>query len=51
MRRVRYRTVGGDMASKEERRIVPVPPTRNNIAAGELYDIGKRENGLKFCPS
>ena len=27
MRRVRYRTVGGDMASKEERRIVPVPPS------------------------
>ena len=28
--RGKYSTVGGDMASKEERRIVPVPPTTNN---------------------
>ena len=48
-RRGKYSTVGGDMASKEEMRIVPVPHTRNNRGLGRLYDIGKRRKGLKFC--
>ena len=41
-RRAKYSTVWGDMASKEEMRIVPVPHTRNNRGLGGLYDIGKR---------
>ena len=47
-RRGKYSTVGLDIASKEERRIVPVPPTRNNSGSGGLYDIGKEQNGMKF---
>ena len=47
-RRGKYSTVGGDMASKEERRIVPVPPTRNNRGSGGLYDIGKEQHGMKL---
>ena len=47
-RRGKYSTVGVDLASKEERRIVPVPTTRNNKGSGGLYDIGKEQLGIKF---
>ena len=47
-RRGKYSTVGGDLASKEERRIVPLPPTRNNRGSGGLYDVGKEQHGIKF---
>ena len=40
-RRGNYSTVVGEVASKEERRIVPVPASSNNIGSGGLYDIGK----------
>jgi hypothetical protein len=40
-RRGKYSTVGGEMSSKEERRIVPVPGSSNNRGSGGLYDIGK----------
>ena len=47
-RRGKYSNVGVDIASKEERRIVPVPPTRNNRGSGGLYDIGKEQHGMRF---
>ena len=40
-RRGKYSTVGGEVASKEERRIVPVPASSNNRGSVGLYDIGK----------
>ena len=40
-RRGKYSTVGGEVASKEERRIVPLPASSNNRGSGGLYDIGK----------
>ena len=40
-RRGKYSTVGGEVASKEDRRIVPVPASSNNRGSGGLYDIGK----------
>ena len=40
-RRGKYSTLGGEVGSKEERRIVPVPASSNNRESGGLYDIGK----------
>jgi hypothetical protein len=40
-RRGKYSTVGGEVSSKEERRIVPVPASCNNKGSVGLYDIGK----------
>ena len=40
-RRGKYTTVGGGVASKEDRRIIPVPASSNNRGSGGLYDIGK----------
>ena len=40
-RRGKYSPLGGEIYSKEDKRIVPVPGSSNNSRSGGLYDIGK----------
>ena len=49
-RRGKYSPLGGEVHSKEDKRIVPVPGSSNNRVEGGLYDIGKeRKEKLLIC--
>ena len=41
-RRGKYSTKDGEIITKKERRIVPVPGISNNRETEGLYDIGKK---------
>ena len=40
-RRGKYSPLGGEVHSKEDKRIVPVPGANNNRVSDGIYDIGK----------